>query len=322
MLPSPNIPLTPEQLESLIRIQAYIRAANARREILVESLGEGIVHIRVRGNAEVFSRIGIELENRGTNPRMVDILSIDPKAFTSKAVGGDKLFNPVASTPEDRASLFGNAEKNVFINGGFFNASTSFPEFPEFTPIGPTKTAKNDEELKTIPVPEKYEENYTKITFEDGSYISTAPKLSERGTPQFGISEQSQEKFRYEQVREGIVKPKPGDLFHASDPNPRAGISFPGSSAEMEESAGQIRLVTALSTGRGPDSEGFTMQEFSSTMARLDRMNPVPGDSFNLDGGGSVALGITDNQGNMLFQSAQNAPEGRASSTMLVFSKK
>ena len=142
----------------------------------------------------------------------------------------------------------------------------------------------------------------------------------------FDDGKSSQDRFNYRAVRQGKIQLRPGDLYHSSDPNPRAGISFPGKTnmrtSRYDGRQNRVRLVSVLSSSRGEKSNGFTMPEFSSLMARLDRINIASGEAYNLDGGGSVVMGVTDRHGNIVFKVAQENEHWRDSSTMIVYNLK
>lgn len=305
--------------DAALTIQKYYKGYLSRKNVLIQNLGRGVIHTRIRGDANLFAIIDIQVDE-GRNSRAVDILSINPDEYKSKAVGGNEFLNPITCSNDDRVEAFGREKHNVFINGGFFNSSGSYKEYSKSTPIGPTRTEQCS---SFIPTPDRYKDCFGKLNFDDDSYISSAPLLSVRGLMVFDGSKLSENRFNYDAVRQGKLQLRPGDLYHSSDPNPRAGIAFPGKTSMVIDKnrarQNRVRLVAVLASGRGEKSNGFTMPEFSSLMARLDRMNIFPGESYNLDGGGSVVMGITDHRGDIVFRVAQENERGRDSSTMIIY---
>lgn len=244
----------------------------------------------------------------GRADRCVDILSIDPYQYSNHVVGGDAEFNPITATNPERQAVLGGARYNVFINGGFFNFRQFYPGYPTHAPLG---AARTHAVLTHVPIPHGYVDTYHKYSCSDGSFLHSAPLLTKEGQNQFPATQLKQERFRWS------GSSMPGGLTHASEPNPRAGISYPDNSSTRQQ--GRVRLVAVLATDRSATSNGFTLPEFAALLTRVSRMNTPFGHALGLDGGGSVALGLVDHQGEYKFLVAQYDETGRACSTMLSF---
>ncbi|MGV3345139.1 hypothetical protein ACGVWS_05095 [Enterobacteriaceae bacterium LUAb1] len=305
-------------------IQKHYRGYLTRKKIHIRHIADGVIHIRIQGDEPLFALIDIEIDaKRGA--RSLDVLSVNPAKYQSRACGGDKFLNPIAITDAKRRKILGSTSQNIFINGAFFNSSGDYEGFEKFIPVGQTNTTQCH---NFIPAPHNYADCFGQITFDDTSYISAAPLLSRQGVNQFPTKRLAEPRFSFETVRSGLHQLRPGDLYHAGDPNPRAGISMPDKNFITiptnipRNRQDRIRLVAVLASKRGADSDGFTMSEFASAMARFDRMNIHLGQAWNLDGGGSVIMGTTDSQGKITFIVAQEKEKGRDSSTMIVYNFK
>jgi len=321
-------------LQSVITgLQSHVRGQQARSHVSVSSVGDsGIVHVQIKGDAGTFEKVGIDNMNTSNGPKELHYLSVPSQGFQPHAVGGDKPYfdkDMQGGVPDEysQQSLVSNSapgsSSHAFINGGYFNvAGRANKNLPEHAPIGETATPSGNGESDTpggkkiehIPHPAEYEDDYRTITFKDGSKLTTAPILSDHGgRAAFPQEKLLDPKYRYQ----GRDKDKPGVLKHAQHPNPRSGVSFPG--AISSENAYRLAAgFTPPGQQRGSASSGFTMPEWSTAMARMDRLNQNPGGSLNLDGGGSAALGVVNSEGEKLFDKRQNNEQ--AASTLLSLS--
>ncbi len=314
-------------IQRLIRnIAAKKKGDVSREQVSVRRVAPGVIHIQLCGDESLFARLGVSVQ-AGRGKRRVDILSIDTNQYEGHATGGMEIFNPVATNDEHRQTILGTSEYNVFINGGFFNANTRHIGFPDYMPIAPTHTPQTQ---NFVPAPENYQDQFGSIGFKDGSHISVAPILVQSGISKFPNELEKEDRFNFETIRGKNIEVKPGELLHASDPNPRAGIvtpkqreDFANSSTEATPSSSKqdrVRLAIAKATSRGKNSDGFTMSKWANTLSHLSKMNKNPGTGFNLDGGASAVMGITDNYGKITHKISQEAT-GRDVSTMLTFQR-
>lgn len=316
-------------------IQKMARGYLSRKEIKIKTIYQGVIHIQIRGNAASLERFGIFGIDPERGSRAVDILSIRPDLFYGRVIGGDKLFNVVKVAPfkvvteldftsTELLEMFG-PHTTVYINGGFFNSTCYYKDYPEYATIGSTKTSTNMAK-DIIPIPEEYKNDYACLVFNDGSYVSSAPLFSSSGKVAYDANTFKAPQYQFKTLNQRGFKPcPPGALFHAGDPNPRAGISLPGKESTGEKShlmttQNRTRIAVATATSRGSNSNGFTMFEWGNTMTRLSRLNRTESSALNLDGGASVVMGVI-NEGKKIFEVSQNSG-GRDASTLIVFSAK
>jgi hypothetical protein len=313
--------------KSAIKIQSFIRGWHLRLKLSVNSIDKDIIHIKIKGDASFFERLSITGIDASRGERQLDILSISALFFQGRVVGGEKLINIVSASDKDRETLLG-PEKSVYINGGFYNSLCFYTDYQEHSTVGLTKTATHKPE-DTIPIPKGYEDVYGILQFSDGSMLSSAPVLTKGSQIKFDIQLLSTLPYQFKTLLSENPPKRcpPGALFHASDPNPRAGITFSdpskieGHSALLEDPhTNRVRLTTGLATTRGPKSDGFTMHEWLNTLSRISRMNKARGNALNLDGGKSVVMGVSE-KGKKIFEIAQDK-SGRESSTFLAFKVK
>jgi insecticidal toxin complex protein TccC len=321
--PSSNSPEANHALENTITsFQSLIRGQQARNHVNVSAVEDtGIVHVQVKGDSNTFERVGIDGLNTSTGPKELHYLRVPSEGFQGHVAGGDSIYydkdeaenRGQGSQQELVSSNKPEAESHAYINGGYFNLNLTNRNMPKHTPIGSTRTSGGTP-VPSLPIPNGHREDgedYGSLTFNDGSRITSGPVLSTRGEETFPEEKLNDPKYQYH----GSNKAEPGVLKHAQQPNPRSGISVPGSASPDDAS----RLAVGLARGkRGKQSPGFTMPEWSSTMARLDRMNRTPGTSLNLDGGGSSALGVVNSKGEKLVDERENKTRG--ASTIISYS--
>lgn len=311
--------------QSAIAIQKYIRAYLVRQQLTVETLATGIVHIQIRGGADFLANIGIfELDTTRGN-KQLDILSIAAKYFEGQVVGGHDFFNPVtAGGIGDKVSaefieFFGQHQTTVYINAGYFNNNgptmdSFYQGYPPYAPVGPTVTNRSNH---YVPLPAEYVDDFATLVFRNGTYVSLAPVLSWPGQAVFDNQKITQTPYQYATLRTAgpdAICP-PGALYHADEPNPRAGIAIPDAHHPINQN--RFRIAVATTTDRGPACNGFTLLEWQKVMERLSKLNNPPGQSMNLDGGSSVNMGVVIKE-EKKFEVAQNKT-GRYASTFLLF---
>lgn len=232
--------------------------------------------------------------------------------------------NGESSGSKSKSSASYSAHNSDKYSEAAINAGERHSGHPSYRPIGPTSTANTS---SYIPTPSNYKSDYERITGDDGTYMSSAPVLGRDGKNVFPKSKLDESKFNYETVRSGAAIQLPGELYHMSDPNPRAGIAFSSKNtgdtrSHSSSKQNRTRIATATTVReRGPKNDGFTMAEWSSVMNRLSGININPGDAINLDSGKSVVMGITDQHGDRVFTIAQEE-RGRDASTMVSFRSK
>jgi insecticidal toxin complex protein TccC len=309
----------PAAQSAITGFQALVRGQQARSHVNVSAVEDtGIVHVQIKGDADTFKRVGIENLDRSTGPKELHYLRVPSEGFQGRAVGGDSIYYDKEKAAEcgtdSQQSLVSNtlpeAKSHAYINGGYFNLNEATEHAAKHTPIGETATS-GGKSMPSLPVPRGYAEDYTTLTLHDRSKITSGPVLSEDGQEKFPKEKLNDPKYQYQ----GRNRAEPGVLKHAQQPNPRSGVSLPGANSPEDAS----RLAVGLTRGqRGSRSPGFTMPEWSTVMARLDRLNQTPGGSVNLDGGGSSALGVVNSEGEKLVDERENKTRG--ASTLIVYS--
>lgn len=316
--PGPSSGELGNAIAAITGFQSLVRGQQARSHVQVSHVDSGIVHVQIKGDSNTFARVGIEGLNTQSGPKELHYLRVPTEGFQGRVVGGDQIHyddkdNPVTDQNSQQGLVINTApeeKSHAYINGGYFNlVGLAKANKPSHTPIG--KTATGGEPVKSLPVPRKYRNKYKTLSFGDGSKVTSGPVLSENGQARFSQDKLNKSKYQYK----GNNTNKPGVLKHAQHPNPRSGVSMPRAASSEDAN----RLAVGLTNGkRGSAGTGFTMPEWSTTMARLDRLNQSPSSSVNLDGGGSSALGVVNSQGDKLLDKREDISRG--ASTLITFS--
>ncbi len=269
-----------------------IAARSATRPLAINYVAPGIVRVSMRGGPGLFRATGFDLGHRFNGQRVLGWLSIDSQ-YQSRVVVGNRgmALIPLMNMEGRQVNLMSgttSASHTAFINGGFYNFQHQADMYlPRSTPIG--ETAAAGRKVDSIPLHEDYKDYYARLQMSDKSYIHSAPVLSHQGEAVFTEELLEDPMFQFDAATN-----YPGFLGHSSHGNPRSGISMAGSKA------GATRFAVGLGYGRGEDSPGYTMPEWAAVFARLDRLNPVPGSSINLDGGTSSGMGVVTRSGKVL----------------------
>lgn len=140
-----------DRADAAVCLQRSFRRNQARKNVKIQPIRPGMIHVRIHGGENTFCRVGIDLEARRDEhgkiiPRTLDILSVDPRLYRMSLVGGDRHFNPISSDNQARKELLGGSPCNVFITGGNFNTLASgktFEGHPPHRPIGPDQNETN-----------------------------------------------------------------------------------------------------------------------------------------------------------------------------------
>lgn len=321
-----SIPST--YVQTVITLQSLVRGNQSRAKVKVKRLSKGILSVHLHGDSSIFERVGIPGINTLYGHKKISILSLSPSVYSGRVIVGDKCFNAVKASEEDRARYFG-PEETVYLNGGFFNLAQSFyPTYEEHAPIG-TTNGPGKHPITSIPIPHDYATQYGTLVFSNGSCLSSAPILVKKNQLIFDETLLQLPAYQYESVyrRYPYRYCYPGELYHANHPNPRVAISFPdgavseqSSSTKVSTKSDRIRLLITTSPKRGKTSTGFDLSEWSRTLLRISQMNEQPGSALNLDGGGSSVMGLISG-GKKIFETSQTK-DGVPISTFIAFNKK
>jgi insecticidal toxin complex protein TccC len=273
----------------------------------------GIIGVALFGGAEVFEQVGISLSRGFKGERSLYYLSIDA-SYEGQIVGGDRPVSLKSASAAGLNAAIGSsgAKWTAFINGGFYNlGQLADANEPPWAAIG---TSFIDGGYKqSVTIPSDYVEDYVELRMGNGSFIQTGPVLASEGQAVFTQQHLEEPKFQFDPEMNF-----PGRLGHSNRPNNRSGISMPSEAS----SAPRTRLVIGLGRGRNDDSPGFTMPEWAEVMARIDRLNDLPGRSVNLDGGDSSALGVIDQSNVVLMDAGAPGNKKRGTSNFIAFMKK
>lgn len=298
------------------KIQSLFRGYHTRKYLKVGQIQPGIIHVRITGDAHFYNHLNIRGIEGGRGLRTVHWLSFSKLKFNGAVVGGDELLNPISASDAKRREKFGPGLK-IYINAGFFNARMFYEAYPEHATVGPANKS-GKQQIDIVPIPGDYSFLYGALTIGD-SYMVAAPVLVLNGEEQFDTKLLSLPAYQYKTITKGQaaggIPVPPGALFHAGDPNPRAAIMIP----HQDDPHGRIRLVVNITATRGPESDGFKMDEWMYLASRLCQLDDKTkkGSALNLDGGASVVLTVEDDE--QLYHRTVQDPSGRDSSTFLRF---
>ncbi|WP_349969700.1 RHS repeat-associated core domain-containing protein [Pseudomonas caspiana] len=260
--------------------------------VRVRTVARGIIAVDISGGNELFNRMGVGLDRDIRGDRALSYLSLDA-SLQGKIAGGKRMVNLNRSDGGNIKSVarLKGAGAVAYINGGFFNmdGAADFDK-PEHASIGPNVI--DGKRRERVDVPQGYGSFYEKVRMQDGSMIHAAPKLSRGGQATFTEAMLSDKRFQFSAANNA-----PGVLGHAQHPNARSGMSRP----QENGADSRTRLAMGSSNGRVDYSPGYTMPEWAKVMARLDRLNSSESSSVNLDGGGSVSLGVIGAGGESLM---------------------
>ncbi|PHN17638.1 RHS repeat-associated core domain-containing protein [Pseudomonas sp. ICMP 561] len=260
--------------------------------VRVRTLARGIIAVDIRGGNEILNRMGIGLDRDIQGDRALSYLSLDA-SLQGKIAGGKRMVNLNGAEGADikSAARLGSAGAVAYINGGFFNMDgTADLDKPDHASIG--ANVIDGKRRESMDIPQGYESFYEKVRMSDRSMIHSAPKLSSGGHATFTEAMLEDPRFQF-----SPVKNAPGVLGHAQHPNARSGMSRP----HTYGAGSRTRLAMGSTDTRMANSSGYTMPEWARVMARLDRLNSSESSSINLDGGGSVSLGVIGSRGQTLM---------------------
>jgi hypothetical protein len=304
--------------------QAIAKGEAVRNQVRVQSVAPGIIHTRIRRpQADVASvantgsplhTIQDNMQHTAKNEKKQDI---DPRGEYNKlrVINGALDGNVIEAQdqPQVPNSLASNVpESTAVINGGFFDHTGKMllPDGSESRKKGRPVGASTRQDA--IPVKPEWNKYYGDIAVGDNRKLSAGPlfgssgeKLPEDERFQYRVNENSPYADNEAKATEG-KKPNylnefAGALTHASDRNSRSAISTQGNDVIMH---------TMTSENKRPGI-GVTMNEWQAITEAGTRMSsaphvkgesakPVPAaQTLNLDGGGSVYMGVKDAKGNM-----------------------
>lgn len=302
-----------------IKLQAQLRGRKIRKQLTVEKITDGVTHVALRANADFFRRLHVDGMNTERGPKIVDYLAVSNSHFSFHVSASDRLVSNTLKDTSLREILCSYQPSNgtvIYINASYFNSGQlTAPGMPSHATIGEAGIT-GAPPIPHVPIPKDYRSDYYRITFDDRSFVTVGPLLSEGGKAKFLSNRLKKMKYQYSRNTD-----LPGQLGHASTPNPRSAISLPAATSKASKPkfyGDRSRMVIVREDIRSWD--GMTLPELSSLMARLDRLNGYPGASYNLDGGKSAILGVLSENGHHLWQGRQIVP-GSASTFIIATAK-
>lgn len=309
----------PERDRFAIKLQAQLRGREIRKQLTVEKIAEGITHVALRANADFLQRLHVGGLKTERGPKIVDYLAVSNRLFSFHVSASDRLVSNAVKDKSLREILCSYRPSNgtvVYVNASYFNlGQMTAPGMPSHATIGEAGIP-GAPPIPHVPVPADYRRDYHRIAFDDRSFVTVGPLLSQGGKAKFLPSQLKKPKYQYSRGTD-----LPGQLGHAGQPNPRSAISLPASTSKASKPTfydDRTRLVLVREDIRSWD--GMSLPELSSLMARLDRLNGHPGASYNLDGGKSAMLGVLNKDGSHLWQGRQIFP-GSASTFIIAAAK-
>lgn len=326
----------------LVRRKANALGEAVREQVRVQSVAPGIIHTRIHRpvadnpsltendrNAINNQRPGEIMEHMGVGDTgdTYDRLRVHQGAGNGGVLGGDN--KEARKEPSNFASKLN--PNTAVINGGFF--STHAHEGNEKAiglPVGETshRTAK-------FPIPKPYLGDYGALNVNDKVGISSGPVLE----PSKGDKMFEDNRFKHnihdpntDKRKPNLLNNVPGALTHASGRNPRSAIStFPPINGE----SGDVIMHTVTTGGvRDEKTRGATMEGWQKIVTQgsyqygkdegSDEENAIKQtqtrpNTLNLDGGGSVYMGIKNGSGMHTIASGAQTGEAQRKIPNIVF---
>lgn len=312
--------------ELVTRMQARVRGNQVRDKISVATIPDtGIVKVRIAGDADDLARVGFRDIDTTHGPKDLTYLAVPLDRYNPHLAGGERVHRPADAEgarlrqqlASDRSDPDAHPRPMAYINGSYYNATKSrmaSPDHDEAAAVGRNKVVGAMDQPDPVPIPRAYADDYHRVTFPNGSTLTTAPQLSARtwrGKSVATFTERKADQPKYKFPADGMIRP--GDLQHAEHPNPRSAINFPAGirqtfpikRSEVPHRRGDAvrMLVASDASGKvGAEAQGLTMVELSNVMARVGSFNQKPGPSYNLDGGASSVMGVLSAEGDKLME--------------------
>ncbi|QFS50288.1 phosphodiester glycosidase family protein [Nostoc sphaeroides] len=307
---TPIIQLQPNLKKYTDKFKALGTGRKVRETVRVRTEAPGIIGTRIRRPSD--HKVPSEAEARMPLHAIQD--NMDPQGEYNKLrvikgrLGGGVI--EARNQPESPEILAKDVPKSTaVINGGFFDHTGSLMDPSGSTgnkgrPVG--ATSRND----AIPINQVWKEDYGHITVGDKPKLSAGPLFESSGNEvplddkrfQYRVPKDDPNADGDSSADRQGMKPNylnnfAGALTHASDRNSRSAVSTqdqdvimhtmtsdnkaPGIGATMKE----WQAITRAGTRNSPDKQGG--------------QKPPAAQTLNLDGGGSVYMGVKDAKGKM-----------------------
>ncbi|MBD8077747.1 phosphodiester glycosidase family protein [Cellulosimicrobium arenosum] len=333
---------SPEEIAAITRLQALVRARRVRAQVRVRQEAPGIVGVRVRNSdpralGDISGTPLAAVRQHLRDDTEYNQLRVLGGATQGAVVGpgtgeGGKLAGALAT---------GLPQGTAVINGGYFahtekilseenwsgprvdeqtqDATTEDPEVAKYlayvkadeksnqlSPVGSTgrPVGETSHRSDPLPIPSEYAEHYGQVNVGGRVGLSSGPVLTHQGVPRHFPDD---DRFAYrlrlgDDVLDNPRNRQAGALTHVGDPNARAAVSTQGR---------DVLMHTVVDPRMRP-GDGVTMAQWQ-TMTMMGAGGHVAGrpplSTLNLDGGGSVYMGITGPGGVRVVAKGQRPSE-------------
>ena len=268
------------------KVQAIIRGALVRKQVRVQSEGKSIIGTRIRPAEGKYS---VTTDNTPLD-QIQKLMKPGAEYNRLRILGGAKKTNIIGTKdgqkPENPQQLAEQSNNQAaVINGGYFvhkqgletDTGRKIREIGK--PVGATSTRKDN-----VPVPKPWKDDYGTINIKDQTALTSGPLLSKNGKLEKLPFDNARFKYRLGD-KENDLNRRAGALTHASDANERAGVSI------VEKD-----ILMHTLTAQGKRKQGASMSEWQKiTQVGSNPHGKNNASTLNLDGGGSVFLGVNDN---------------------------
>jgi hypothetical protein len=270
--------------EAATRLQAIFRGRAVRKQVSVRSLAPGIISTEINPST-------------GQQPSVAPVAS--PLANIQELIQPGATYNRlrvVKGALQGGVFGTGNGELPVspdvlakqapsttaVINGGYFvhkvGLETDQGEVIDGIgrPVGPTSTRDDH-----TPIADPWQQDYGQVTVGGNVGVSSGPLLALNGAEQ-ALPDDNRFKYRVDGTENPLNK-RAGALTHASDANERAAISIDN----------QDDVIMHTLTAKGARHLGVNMEYWQAlTTLGSNPHDKTDASTLNLDGGGSVFMGI------------------------------
>lgn len=304
------------------KIQAFVRGWQTRKQVSVATEAPGIVRTTIRppaAGAQPVSHFMTPLSGIQQNMQRgatYNRLTVDRGALSGNVFGTGTGQKPQAP---NELGLAAPAHSAV-INGGYFVHKAGLETDTGQTivglgrPVGPTSTRDDH-----TPIPQPWTEDYGHLMVGHNVGLSSGPMLTHNGRLP-DIPDHPRFQYRTQGI-ENPLNARAGALTHASDHNERAAIS-------IDHDTSTVRMHTL--TAEGQRNLGATMREWQQITAhgagprRNIGGNPyiARASTLNLDGGGSVFMGVRTPGGMRQISRGGNTNEAIRPVANVIASKK
>lgn len=298
----------PSAAKALSRFAARAKGHFVREKIIkVQSHGTGIIQITIKGGSVGASPPDTPLKrirDRLPSDKDGNIATYNMVVVKGGAESGQVIGTKEGERPKLPSDLAAAApEGSAFINGGYFvhkpnlkiiqgKNEGSAKDRDIGKPVGPTATRGDH-----VDVAPPWQNDYGQLQVDGKVGVTSGPVLALNG--QKTKLDSNADRFQYRNAKgENPLNKFAGALTHASERNERAAVSVrPGVSGEPDD----LIMHTLTTTGgkRGLGVDMVSWQDITATGADpagkyKNADNGVDVSTLNLDGAGSIYLGIRD----------------------------